>query len=48
MTYLVNSDAKFKRYSYCYNGDYALIQNGNKNPRNNSEDNYLRLESSWN
>ena len=44
MTYKINSDANLKDVVTAYNGDYSLDANGNK-ITNNSQDNYLRLES---
>ncbi len=44
MAYLINSDANLKGVVTAYNGDYTIDANGNK-ITNNSQDNYLRLES---
>ena len=44
MTYLVNTDANLKGTVTAYNGDYSIDSNGKK-ITNNTQDNYLRLES---
>jgi flagellar hook-associated protein 1 len=44
MAYKINSDANIKGVVTVYNGDYSIDANGNK-ITNNSQDNYLRIES---
>lgn len=44
MTYLVNTDANLKGTVTAYNGDYSIDSNGKK-ITNNTQENYLRLES---
>lgn len=44
MTYLINTDANLKGTVTAYNGDYSIDSNGKK-ITNNTQDNYLRLES---